>query len=202
MITKDFDLQPELENDLVRIKPLGEDDFEMLYKVASDPLIWEQHPNKDRYKREVFETFFKGAIESKGAFLVFNNQTGKPIGSSRYYGFNKEDCSVSVGYTFLAKDHWGTVYNSALKKLMLDHAFKYVSKVYFHIGAVNIRSQKAIEKLGAEKIDEVEMEYYGEEKKLNFVYQIEKEKWTVKKEWENIRSLKKTRKIRKTKNIN
>ena len=166
-----------MENDIIRIDPLKQDDFEKLYAVASDSMIWEQHPNKDRYIREVFETFFKGAIESKGAFLVFDNRTGNPIGSTRYYGYDKEDSSVSIGYTFLARDHWGTTYNRALKTLMLDHAFKFVNKVYFHIGAVNIRSQKAIERLGAEKIDEVEMEYYGEEKKLNYVYQIDRKYW-------------------------
>ena len=166
-----------MENDIIRIDPLKEDDFEKLYAVASDPVIWEEQSNKERYKREVFETFFKGAIESKGAFLVFDNRTGNPIGSTRYYGYDKEDSSVSIGYTFLARDHWGTTYNRALKTLMLDHAFKFVNKVYFHIGAVNIRSQKAIERLGAEKIDEVEMEYYGEEKKLNYVYQIDRNYW-------------------------
>jgi hypothetical protein len=46
--------------------------------------------------------------------------------------------------------------------------------VYFHIGACNIRSQKAIAKIGAVKVDEFEVEYYGEEPKLNFVYVIEK----------------------------
>ena len=177
MQNKEFDLQPILENELVKIIPLKEDDFEVLFNVASDRLIWEQHPNKDRYKREVFMNFFKGAIESEGAFMIFDKETGNAIGSSRYYGYNKEDRSVSVGYTFLAKDHWGTRYNRALKKLMLDHAFKYTDKVYFHIGAENIRSQKAIEKLGAEIIEEVEMEYYGEEKKLNFVYKISAEQW-------------------------
>ena len=180
MQNTEFELQPTLGNELVKIIPLKEDDFEILFNVASDPLIWEQHPNKDRYKREVFMNFFKGAIESEGAFLIYDNETGKAIGSSRYYGYNKEDSSVSIGYTFLAKDHWGTRYNRALKKLMLDHAFKFVNKVYFHIGAENIRSQKAIEKLGAEKIEEVEMEYYGEEKKLNFVYQISAEQWNEK----------------------
>lgn len=177
MVIEDFELQPVLENDIIRIDPLKEDDFEKLYAVASDPMIWEQHPNKDRYLREVFETFFKGAIESKGAFVVIDKRTGSPIGSTRYYGYDKDYSSVSIGYTFLARDHWGTTYNRALKTLMLDHAFKFVSKVYFHIGAVNIRSQKAILKLGAEKIDEVEMEYYGEEKKLNYVYQIGDEQW-------------------------
>jgi len=177
LVKTNFELQPVLENDIIRIVPLKENDFESLYEVASDPMIWEQHPNKDRFKREVFETFFRGAIESNGAFLVYDNKTGKPIGSTRYYGYDKGDSSVSIGYTFLARDHWGTIFNRSLKTLMLDHAFKFVSKVYFHIGAVNIRSQKAIEKLGAEKIDEVEMEYYGEEKKLNYVYQISAEQW-------------------------
>jgi RimJ/RimL family protein N-acetyltransferase len=135
----EFELQPTLENEFVKIRPLKEDDFEALYKVASDPLIWEQHPNKDRYKRDVFQTFFKGAMESKGAFLVFDNKTGEAIGSSRFYGFDKEAKSVVIGYTFLAKDHWGTTYNRALKTLMLNHAFRFADKVIFHIGAYNIR---------------------------------------------------------------
>lgn len=80
-----FELQPILENEYVKIIPLKNNDFEILYNIASDPLIWEQHPNKDRYKKEVFENFFKGAIESKGAFLILDNKTNMPIGSSRYY---------------------------------------------------------------------------------------------------------------------
>lgn len=179
MKLQDFELQPVLENELIRIEPLKESDFETLYETASDPQIWKQHPNKDRYKREVFLTFFKGAIESKGAFLVYDKNTGRAIGSSRYYGYDKEESSVSVGYTFLAADHWGTVYNRALKTLMLDHAFKYVERVYFHIGAENIRSQKAIEKLGAKKVNEVEMEYYGEKKNLNYIYRITSGEWKI-----------------------
>ncbi|MBA3705214.1 MAG: GNAT family N-acetyltransferase [Bacteroidetes bacterium] len=169
----DFELQPTLKNDFVKIQPLKKADFETLYKVASDPLIWEQHPNKDRYQREVFEIFFKGAIESGGAFLVFDNK-GEAIGSSRFYDFNKNESSVLIGYTFLAKTHWGTTYNKALKTLMLNHAFKFVDKVFFHIGSNNLRSQRSIEKLGAKKTGEIEVAYYGEPQKLNFVYQIEK----------------------------
>jgi RimJ/RimL family protein N-acetyltransferase len=172
-----FELQPTLENEFVKIQPLAEDDFERLYKIASDPLVWKQHPNKERYKREAFEIFFKGAIESKGAFLVFDAKTNQPIGSSRFNNFDPETKSVEIGYTFLARDHWGTTYNRALKTLMINHAFKFVDRVSFYIGAINIRSQKAIEKLGAKKIREIEMEYYGEGKKLNFEYQIEKKDW-------------------------
>lgn len=167
-------LQPTLENEFVKIQPLQESDFERLYAVACDPLIWEQHPNKDRYKREVFENFFKGAIESGGAFLVFDKQTNEVIGSSRYYDYNPLNKSVLIGYTFFARSHWGSKYNPALKNLMLQYAFKFVDYVIFHIGANNIRSQKAIERLGAIKIDELEVKYYGEESKLNFVYEIRK----------------------------
>lgn len=174
MISKKFDFQPTLQNDWIKVVPLDVRDFEKLYKVASDPLLWEQHPNKDRYKRDVFENFFKGALESKGAFTVYNRATGEVIGSSRFYDFDSKENSVAIGYTYLARDHWGTTYNKALKSLMLAHALQFVDKVIFHIGACNIRSQKAIKKLGAIKIGEIEMKYYGEETKLNFIYQIDR----------------------------
>ncbi len=173
----DFELQPNLENDLVKVRPLRQNDFDVLYKIASDPLIWEQHPNKDRYQKEKFKIFFKGALESKGAFLVFNNLTGSPIGSSRFYEYNKELKTISIGYTFLAKDHWGKGFNMALKSLMINHAFNFVNSISFHIGASNIRSQIAIEKIGAMKTGEIEMEYYGEPKRLNFIYHLNKESW-------------------------
>jgi RimJ/RimL family protein N-acetyltransferase len=173
-----FEFQPHLENETVRIQPLLPTDFDILY--PSDPLIWEQHPNPNRYQREVFETFFKGALESGGAFLVFDKKTGEAIGSSRYCEYEPENQSVSIGYTFLARNHWGGIYNPALKALMLDHAFRFVRRVIFHIGAVNIRSQKAIEKLGAVKTGEAEIEYYGEAAKRNFIYCMEKESWQKK----------------------
>jgi RimJ/RimL family protein N-acetyltransferase len=176
-----FDLRPILENEFVRIRPLQADDFEDLYAIASDPLIWEQHPNPDRYKKEVFQTFFKGAMESEAAFLVFDQQSSKAIGSSRYYDLNEIQNSVAIGYTFLNRKYWGGTYNPALKTLMLEHAFQFVNQVIFHIGAHNLRSQKAIEKLGAKKINEIEMEYYGETNRLNFVYCMEKQTWEADK---------------------
>lgn len=172
-----FNLQPNhLQNELIILKPLHEDDFEVLFTVASDPLVWEQHPNKLRYQREVFQNYFEGAVLSKGAFLIRDSKTNKVIGSSRYYDYNEDENSILIGYTFIGRNFWGSGYNSALKKLMLDYAFQFVETVYFHIGAHNYRSQKAIEKIGAVKIDEFEVEYYGEDSKLNFVYVIQKNK--------------------------
>lgn len=169
-----FELQPKLGNEFVTIKPLHESDFEALYQVASDPLIWAQHPNPQRYQRDIFTTFFKGAIESKGAFIVFDKQTNEPIGSSRFYDFDPKKQSIVIGYTFLARSHWGGVYNPALKELMLNYAFQFVESVEFHIGSLNIRSQKAIARLGAKKIGEQEVTYYGEMPKLNFIYEVKK----------------------------
>ncbi len=168
-----FELQPTLENELVKLIPLKEEDFEILYQVTSDPLIWKQHPEKDRFQRKVFEKFFKGAIESRGAFLVVDKKTGEVIGNSRYYDFDETNRSIAIGYTFLTRKYWGTAYNKAMKTLLLDHSFKFVDTVIFHIGENNIRSQKAIVKLGAKKIGEL-----NRENSISFVYEIEKNTWT------------------------
>ena len=158
-------------------EPLKETDFERLYLAASDPLIWEQHPNKNRYQRQQFENYFKGAMESGGAFLVTDATTKEVIGSSRYSDFNAEKGVVSIGYTFFVRSCWGKGYNYALKKLMLDHIFQLVETVQFYIGAVNKRSQVSIERLGAVKTGETDMAYFGEAPKLDYVYTITKEQW-------------------------
>ena len=72
-----FDLQPVLEGDLLRFRPLRPEDFHDLYAVASDPLIWEQHPNNDRYKEEVFKEFFREALESGGALIAIDANDGR-----------------------------------------------------------------------------------------------------------------------------
>jgi N-acetyltransferase len=172
-----MNLQPILENDLVTLNPLQESDFEALHQVASDPLIWEQHPNKNRYQREVFQTFFDGAMESKGAFLIIDKKSNKVIGSTRFYDLDVSEKSVLIGYTFYGREYWGSTYNPSVKKLMLNYAFRFVDKVYFHIGAQNIRSQKAIERIGASKVREIAVAYHGEPEKLNLEYVIEKSDW-------------------------
>lgn len=169
-----FPLQPTLENDIAILYPLQANEFDTLYAVANDPKIWEQHPNKDRWKRDVFQSFFEGAIQSKGAFKIVDKATGEVAGSTRFYDFNEADKSIFIGYTFYGTKFWGTGINPSVKKLMLDYAFQYVDKVQFHIGATNIRSQIAIERLGAIKTGEQEVAYFGEPTKLNFVYTINK----------------------------
>ena len=165
-------IQPTLENEDVLLTPLREEDFEALYLVAADPKVWEQHPNKDRWQRDVFETFFRGAIESKGAFKIVDKRTGEIAGSTRFYNYDQNKRSVMIGYTFYATKFWGKGLNPAVKQLMLRHISPFVEKVQFHIGATNFRSQVAIQRLGAKKIGEETVAYFGEAAKHNFVYEI------------------------------
>jgi RimJ/RimL family protein N-acetyltransferase len=174
----DFNLQPtHLYNDLAQLVPLQKEDFERLYAVAKDPLIWEQHPSKNRYQKEVFQNYFDGAIASGGAFLILEAGNGNVMGSTRFYGLDREESSILIGYTFFARNYWGSTYNPSVKKLMVKYAVQYVEQVHFHVGAGNIRSQKAIEKLGAIKIAEKDIAYHGERSNLNFVYAITKNNW-------------------------
>lgn len=167
-----IDIQPTLQDGQVLMTPLREDDFEALYLVASDPKIWEQHPNRDRWKREVFENYFQGAMESKGAFKIIDQKTGEIAGCTRFYDYDADQRSILIGYTFYATKFWGSGLNPTVKKLMLNYIFAFVDKVQFHIGATNIRSQIAIQRLGAKKVGEESVAYYGETSKLNFVYEI------------------------------
>ncbi|MCB2408332.1 GNAT family N-acetyltransferase [Hymenobacter lucidus] len=173
----DFSLQPHLENDKVRLLPLQQADFVDLYAVAADPKIWEQHPNKDRWQKEVFSTFFEGAMLSRGAFKIVDKATGATMGSTRLYDYDPQDNSILIGYTFYGTQYWGQGINQAVKALLLDYLFQYVDTVRFHIGAGNVRSQIAIQRLGATKVAEQELAYYGEPTRLNFVYEIAKTAW-------------------------
>lgn len=145
----EFDPQPTLNGHLIQIRPLALEDFDALFEAAGDPLIWGQHPENDRYKREVFQRFFDGAIESNGAFAVIERNSGRIIGSSRYCNLNPLEREVEIGFTFLERAFWGGSYNRELKQLMLQHAFRFVERVIFVVGEKNHRSQKALEKIGA-----------------------------------------------------
>ena len=170
-----MNLQPtDLKNNLVWLEPLEQRHFDELYLVASDPLIWEQHPNPDRYKLDAFTNYFKGAMESGGAFIIRDTLSGKALGSSRYCAYDAANKEIQIGYTFFARSCWGKSINKEVKTLMLNHAFNYVDKVAFYVGANNIRSQKAMERIGGIKIREEVVAYFGEPDRLNFRYEISK----------------------------
>jgi RimJ/RimL family protein N-acetyltransferase len=136
----------------ISLRPLVAADFEALHAAAADPLIWEQHPDPLRYEREAFRAkFFDPAVACKMAYVVVDNASGKLVGSSRYYDYDEAKKEIAIGYTFLDRSHWGGSANREMKQLMLDHAFSIgIERVWFHVGKNNMRSRKAMEKIGGQ----------------------------------------------------
>jgi RimJ/RimL family protein N-acetyltransferase len=166
-----FDCQPTLKGEILELRPLRSDDFHDLYAVAADPMIWEQHPTSDRYKEEVFQSFFREALDSGGALIALDGKNCRVIGSSRFHGYDEAKSEIEIGWTFLARSHWGGAYNKEMKHLMLGHAFRFVNRVVFLIGPQNLRSQRAIEKLGAVRVGS-RSDASGRD---SFVYEISRE---------------------------
>lgn len=157
-----IDLQPVLNDKTIKLRPLARGDFEALYLAASDPRIWELHPDSERYQRDIFQQrFFEGALSSGGALVIEDADTGRIIGSSRYYEWSPEAKEISIGYTFIERRHWGKGTNQALKKLMLEHIYQWADVVWFHVGKSNARSRRAVEKLGATLSHEQNRELNG-----------------------------------------
>ena len=175
----DFDLQPTLKGDLIELRPLGPQDFDALFSAASDPKIWKQHPESDRYQREVFQRFFDGALESKGAFAIIERKSGRIIGSSRYCNLDLANREVEVGWTFLEREFWGGIYNRELKQLMLEHAFRFVDRVVFVVGEQNFRSQKALAKIGASFLKKTQLPGDDGTIKTNLVFAITAKSYRV-----------------------
>jgi N-acetyltransferase len=145
--------QPTLTGPLVRLSPLRPIDFRVLYRAASDPLIWEQHPEPARYTSEVFQRYWKTIMNSGGA-LAIRDATGRIIGASTFYDFDGDRREVKIGYTFIEREFWRKGYNPEAKRLMLKHAFQFVDRVLFEVGASNTRSQVALGRLGAKPVAE------------------------------------------------
>ena len=152
-----LDRQPTLEGPTLTLRPLREDDWEALFAVASDPLIWEVHPAHDRWREPVFRAFFADALANRGALIVVERTSGAVIGSSRYQGLEQNGGgSVEIGWTFLARSHWGGATNREMKRLMVGHALESVAECRFAVGAANHRSRRAMEKIGGRLTDRTE----------------------------------------------
>jgi RimJ/RimL family protein N-acetyltransferase len=144
-----FDRQPTLLGELVEARPLRPDDFDALFAAAADPANWEQHPEPDRWRRDVFRGYFDDHLVSGGALVILDRATGATIGATRYDNLDEESREVEIGWTFLTRAYWGGRYNADLKRVMLEHVFRSLDTVLFLVGEHNLRSRRAVEKLGA-----------------------------------------------------
>lgn len=172
-----INLQPSFKNDLVSVRPLKIEDKEKLYQVAADPLIWEQHQCKDRWQIDQFELFFADSIKSKGSLAVIDNKRNVLIGSSRLKIIGDIKPAIEIGWSFLARAYWGGTYNRSVKSLLIEHAFQMVEHVLFYIDHHNIRSQKAVQKLGGKLILSSEYSQYVKKEPSTLTFMLDKEHW-------------------------
>jgi RimJ/RimL family protein N-acetyltransferase len=169
------DWQPRLENDLLILRPLKAEDFDPLFEVASDPLIWEQHPAKNRATKEGFDPFFNEGLASNTAFTVIDKKSGAIIGSTRFNPVIESANAIEIGWTFIGLQYWGTAYNKSMKALLMDYAFRFVDNVLFYIHENNYRSQKAVEKLGGVRITELDGVTLSTRPTANVIFRVQKD---------------------------
>ena len=168
-----MDLQPTLDTERLVLRPLEKADREPLFAVASDPMVWEQHPIHDRWRREVFDPFFDQGLASGGALTVIRKTDDSIIGSTRFTAYDPEDengGSVEIGYTFLKRACWGKGLNPEMKRAMLAHAFAHVGTVRFRVGDTNHRSRYALEAIGAHRTAEYDLDRYQGRRVVHLIY--------------------------------
>ena len=168
-----FDLQPVLSGPTLTMRPMAQDDWSETFALAADPQIWALHPMNDRWQQPVFRKYFDDGLASRGMLAAVDNVSGRIIGSSRYSTqFTEGPEEIEIGWTFLSRDHWGGASNREMKHLMLAHAFKGFETVIFRIGAENLRSRRAVEKIGGELLERRQVMKLGDREIVHVVYAI------------------------------
>lgn len=166
-------LAPILTGETIELRPTLADDWAALYAVASDPELWAVHPAHDRWREPVFRAYFDDALAQPGALTVRERSGGRVIGASRFRAAPTYD-AVEIGWTFLARDHWGGATNAELKRLMLEHLFTFASRAVFVVGEGNLRSRRALEKIGATQTEHVEIRRMAGIDVRHLIYRIDR----------------------------
>jgi RimJ/RimL family protein N-acetyltransferase len=158
-----FEFQPVLKGDLVTMRPYSDRDWDQLLSVASDPLIWEQHPIHKTWSEGVFRLSIEDALSEHGSLVATETATGRIIGHSRYSTRYVQSGELEIGWSFLARRYWGGPWNRDMKRLMIAHALADWPVVVFRIGEHNLRSRLALERLGGRLLErDYEVRFQGQ----------------------------------------
>ena len=170
-----MDRQPTLEGERLLLRPLREDDWDALWTIAADRELWAIHPAHDRWQEPVFRDFFADALAKGGALAIVEKATSPVIGSSRFQDYDPSGGgSVEIGWTFLARAHWGGGLNADLKRLMLGHAYRTVEGAIFVVGEANVISRRAMEKIGGRLTGEVRDMPRGGQTQRHVIFEIDR----------------------------
>jgi RimJ/RimL family protein N-acetyltransferase len=156
-----LNVEKDLSGHFVYLEPVNESYREVLRGLARDERIWEFTKTlmiNDRYDAQ-FDEYFDVALglpESGGQAFVIRTVDGKDgriIGMTRLFNVEPKEKRLEIGHTWYVPDVWGKVYNKECKLLLLQYVFEMLgfNRVEFRVAHQNIRSQKAVEKIGGVK---------------------------------------------------
>src|SRR5579884_4239529 len=115
------------------MRPIEAGDFDALYDLGSNPEVWVQHPDHERWRPERFRAYFDGGLAGVNALAAVKKASGQVIGWSSFFDNVTAPGEIEIGRTFLGRPYWGGRYNGEMKRLMLAHAFRFVDRVLFSI---------------------------------------------------------------------
>lgn len=153
-----LDAAKDLRGAFVYLLPVDESCREVLRGLAKDERIWEFTKTlliNESYDAQ-FDEYFDGAMQlpaSGGQAFVIRAVDGQVIGMTRMYFVDAKDKRLEIGHTWYVPGVWGKVYNKECKLLLLQYVFEVLgfNRVEFRVAHQNIRSQKAVEKIGGIK---------------------------------------------------
>ena len=176
---------PVLENDIVRLSLLSLENYDLLLPIAAEDKLIQYSPS-DIGSPEALKNYVKKAIglmnqNNALPFIVYDKRTSQYAGSTRYMNIDHKNKVLEIGSTWIGRAFQGSGLNTQMKQLMINHAFGPMKfeKVEFRIDERNMRSRKAVEKLGAvlEGILRSNVFLLDGFKRNTCIYGILKEEW-------------------------
>ncbi|MFD0964095.1 GNAT family N-acetyltransferase [Pseudofulvibacter geojedonensis] len=146
--------QPILENDFVRLEPLTIKDVNRLILVAQEENLIQHSPSiinsKESLSKYIEKAISDRVNKTSIPFIIYHKGLNSYLGSTRFGLINNYNKVLHIGWTWISKSIQGTGINQQMKFLMLQYAFEVLEfeKVEFKIDERNIRSRKAVEKIG------------------------------------------------------
>lgn len=146
-----------LVGETVRLVPLENSHKTELSRILLSPEVWE-FTWRTIHTAEELDQVLTTAMENKNngsqlPFTIIDQTTGAIMGTTRIGDIDLNNRNVEIGWTWLSPPYWGTGANTECKYLLLRHCFEELKliRVQFSVSGQNVRSQRAVERIGARK---------------------------------------------------